>query len=115
MQEFLSFGVVRDEYYHELVLDEEMVKAKGKGLKKAKNAKESVDDVSGSDTETALRQAILDNTRQDPVDAEAGGSGVNGQSEDVNDGEDDVIADDDDDVTETAEEEAARKKREEVV
>ena len=47
-----------NEYYHELVLDEEMVKAKGKGLKKAKNAKESVDDVSGSDTETALRQAI---------------------------------------------------------
>ena len=33
-----KFGVVRDEYYHELVLDEEMVKAKGKGLKKAKNA-----------------------------------------------------------------------------
>ena len=108
---------MRDEHYPELVLDEEMVKAsaKGKGPKKAKNAKESVGDVSGSDTESALRQAILDNTRQDLVDAETGGSGVNGQSEDVNDGEDDVIADDDDDVTETAEEEAARKKREEVV
>ena len=90
MQEFLSFGVGRDEYYHELVLDEEMVKAKGKGLKKAKNAKESVDDVSGSDTESALRQAILDNTRQDPLDTEASGSGLN-QNEDVNDGEDDIL------------------------
>ena len=111
-----KFGVVRDEYYHELVLDGEMVKAKGKGLKKAKNTKESVDDVSGSDTESALRQAILDNTRQDPLDTEASGSGLN-QNEDVNDGEDDVIADDfdDDNVSETAEEEAARKKKEEAV
>ena len=90
--------------------------AKGKGPKKARNAKESEQDVSGSDTESALRQAILENTRQDPVDVgEAGGSGVNGQIEDVNDGEDDDNADDDGGVTETAEEEAARKKREEVV
>ena len=97
-----------------LVLDEEMVKAKGKGLKKAKT-KESVDDVSGSDTESALRQAILDNTRQDPLDTEASGSGLN-QNEDVNDGQDDVIADhvDDDDVSETADEEAEGKRKRKV-
>ena len=106
---------MRDEYHHELVLDGEMVKAKGKGLKKAKNAKESVHDVSGSDTESALRQAILDNTKQDPLDTEASGSGLN-QNEDVNDGQDDVIADhvDDDDVSETADEEAEGKRKRKV-
>ena len=68
---------MRDEYNHEKFLTEKMVKTKGKGPKKAKNAKESVDDVSGSDTESNLRNAILDNTRHDQLDTEAGGSGLN--------------------------------------
>ena len=94
--------------------------SRGKGPKKAKGkrdaSKESDQDDSGSDTEQALRQAILDATRQDPVDvAEAGGSGVGGQNEDADVGNDDDNVDDDGGGTETAEEEAARKKREEAV
>ena len=89
-----------------------MVKTKGKGPKKAKNAKET-EEVSGSDTEINLRNAILDNTRTDAMDTEASGSGQN-QDEDGNDGDDDVreLDVEDDDVSETPEEEAARKKKE---
>ena len=49
------------------------------------------------------------------MDTEASGSGLN-QNEDVNDGQDDVIADhvDDDDVSETADEEAERKRKRKV-
>ena len=102
---------MKDEDNHESFLTEKMVKAKGKGLKKGKSAKES--DVSGSDTESNLRQAILDNTRHDQLDTETGGSGLN-QHEDVDDGEDDVgdLDVEDEDVLETPEEEAARKKKE---
>ena len=92
--------------------------SRGKGLAKAKGkretSKESIPDGSGSETEQALRRRILDETRQDPVDAvEAGGSGVGRQDEDVDAVDDDDNVDDDDGDTETAEEEAVRKKREE--
>ena len=59
-------------------------RGKGPGKVKGKRdtSKESNHDGSGSDTEEALRQRILDETRQDAVDtAEAGGSGVGRQDE----------------------------------
>ena len=61
-----------------------------------------------------MRRRILDETRQDPVDAvEAGGSGVGRQDEDVDAVDDDDNVDDDGEDTETAVEEVAKKKREE--
>ena len=90
-----------------------MAKTKGKGPRKAKNAKEA-DEVSasGSDTEQYLRDVINDNARTDTMDSEATGSGQN-LDEDGDDGEDVGELDvEDDDVTETPEEEAARKKKE---
>ena len=85
-----------------------MAKTKGKGPRKAKNAKEADEvSVSGSDTETALRNVILDNTRTDTIDTEATGSGQN-QDEDRDDGDNAGELDvEDDDVSETPEEEAA--------
>ena len=88
-----------------------MAKTKGKGPRKAKNAKEADEvSVSGSDTEQHLRNVINDNARTDTIDTEATGSGQN-QDEDGDDGEDVGELDvEDDDVSETPEEEAARKK-----
>ena len=79
-------------------------KGKGPGRPKGKRetSRESIPDGSGSETEQALRQRILDETRHDPVEAgEAGGSSVGRIGEDV-DAEDDNVDDDGGD-TETAE------------
>ena len=69
MQDFLSFELGRDEHIHEkFCLTKTMVRTKGKGPKKAKNTKETVEEVSGSDTESNLRDRILDNTRHDNLE-----------------------------------------------
>ena len=114
LQDLLSLSWERVEHIHEkFCLTKTMVRTKGKGPKKAKNTKETVDEVSGSDTESNLRDRILDNTRHDNLDTEAGGSNSN-QDDDGNGGDDDVgeLDVEDDDVSETPEEEAARKKKE---
>ena len=92
-------------------------KGKGPGRPKGRRetSRESGQDGSESDTAEMLRQRILDETRQDAMDAaEAGGSGVGRQDGADAEVEGDRIVELDDDggPTELGEE-AARKKKEE--